>query len=74
MSDEYTRRTHRIRRLNELVVELAENLCVPVVSYSRPQVRECFAYLGTVNKDQIATAIAKHIPQFGRFLPPPRKT
>jgi hypothetical protein len=36
-------------------------------------VRQQFAYLGSVTKDAIAMAIAKHIPAFERFLPRPRK-
>ncbi len=73
MLDPYTRRSHRIRRLNALIIELAEDMCVALVSYSRGEVRKCFAYLGAVNKDRIAAAIARHIPEFERFLPPPRK-
>src|SRR5437016_1338421 len=28
-----TRRTHRIRRLNDEIAELAENFCIPVLTY-----------------------------------------
>jgi hypothetical protein len=68
-----TDRPHRIRRLNETIAETAEEYGFPVLSFSRAEVREHFAYLGSVTKDTIAAAIAKHIPAFERFLPPPRK-
>jgi hypothetical protein len=68
-----TDRPHRIRRLNETIAETAEGYGFPVLSFSRAEVREHFAYLGSVTKDTIAAAIAKHIPAFERFLPPPRK-
>jgi hypothetical protein len=72
-SERGTRRTHRIRRLNEDIAEHAEGFCVPIVTYSRTQVRRCFLYLGAVTKDTVAAEIAKNIPAFERFLPPPRK-
>jgi len=68
-----TDRPHRIRRLNETIAETAEKHGFPVSSFSRAEVREHFAYLGSVTKDTIAAAIAKHIPALERFLPPPRK-
>jgi hypothetical protein len=73
MLDPRTRRTHRIRRLNESIIELAEELCIVLASYSREEVRRCFEYIGPVNKDRIAAAIAKHIPELERFVPPRRK-
>jgi hypothetical protein len=48
-------------------------LRTPVVFISRNEVDRHFAYLGRVTKDTIAAAVAKHIPAFERFLPPPRK-
>ena len=74
MSERGTHRPHRIRHLNEAVVELAEKYGFPVLFFSRAEVRQCFAYLGAVTKDTIAGGIAKHIPAFERFLPPLRKT
>ena len=73
MSERGTHRPHRIRHLNEAVVEIAERYGFPVLFLSRAEVRQCFAYMGAVTKDTIAAAIAKHIPAFERFLPPPRK-
>jgi hypothetical protein len=74
MSEGGTHRPHRIRRLNEAIVEIAERYGLPVLFFSRAEVRQCFAYLGAVTKDTIAGGIAKRIPAFERFLPPPRKT
>ena len=74
MSERGTHRPHRIRHLNEAIAELAEKYGFPVLFLSRTEVRQCFAYLGAVTKDTIAGGIAKHIPAFERFLPPPRKT
>jgi hypothetical protein len=68
-----THRPHRIRRLNEAIAEAAEQYGFPVSSFSRAEVREHFAYLGSVTKDTIAAEVAKLIPAFERFLPPPRK-
>jgi hypothetical protein len=68
-----THRPHRIRHLNEAVAETAERYGLQVLSFSRAEVREHFAYLGSVTKDTIAAAIAKRIPAFERFVPPPRK-
>jgi hypothetical protein len=68
-----THRPHRIRHLNEAIAEAAEQYGFPIVFISRAEVRQHFAYLGRVTKDTIAAAIAKHIPAFDRFLPPPRK-
>jgi len=73
MSQAGTHRPHRIRSLNEAITNVAERYGLPTVFVSRSEVRQRFAHLGSVTKDTIASAIAKHIPAFGRFLPPPRK-
>src|SRR6266536_5529454 len=72
-SERGTLRARRIRHLNEAIGTLAETQGIPVVAYSRAQVRACFAALGSPTKAGIAEAIAKHIPAFDRFLPPRRK-
>jgi hypothetical protein len=66
-------RPPRIRRLNEAIVQLAKRYTLQTVFFTRTEVRQQFAYLGTVTKDAVAMAIAKHIPAFERFLPSPRK-
>ena len=73
MSSTGTRRAHRLRELNADIRELAEERGIPVFAYSREQVREAFAPFGLTTKHFIAETIAKHIPAFDRYLPPPRK-
>lgn len=73
MSPTGTRRAYRLRELNAGIGELAEERGIPVFAYSRAQVREAFEPLGLTSKHFIAEMIAKHIPAFDRYLPPPRK-
>jgi hypothetical protein len=74
MSPTGTHRPYRIRRLNKAIAEVAKQYSFPVAFFSRAEVHQQFAYLGSVTKDAIAAAIAKHIPAFERFLPQPRKS
>jgi hypothetical protein len=60
-------------KLNEAIAGLASSRGIPVHAYSRDEVRNMFGYLGAPNKHTIAEAIAKHIPAFERYVPPPRK-
>jgi hypothetical protein len=73
MSPTGTHRPHRIRHFNEAIARIAERYGLPTALISRSDVRRRFAYLGSVTKDTIAAAIAKHIPDLKYFLPPPRK-
>ena len=73
MSHTGTHRPHSIRRINEAIVETAKGYTLPVIFFSRTEVRRTFAYLGSVTKDTIAAAIAKRIPAIEYFLPRPRK-
>jgi hypothetical protein len=68
-----TDRAPRINRLNAAVATLGEGRGMPVYSYSREVVLSAFGYLGAANKQSIAEAIAKHLPVFERYIPPPRK-
>lgn len=68
-----TRRAYRLMELNAGIGELAEDWGIPVYRYSRAQVREAFEPFGLTGKHFIAETIAKHIPAFDRYLPPPRK-
>jgi hypothetical protein len=68
-----TPRAGRIRKLNEAVAKLAEKLQIPFRAYSRADVLEAFGPFGVRNKHEIAEVIAKHIPAFQRYVPPPRK-
>jgi hypothetical protein len=63
MSPEGTRRSRRIRELNDAIAEYAETYGIPVFTYSREQVRWCFQQFGLVTKYGIAESIAKHIPE-----------
>lgn len=74
MSESGTHRPHRIRRLNESIAGAARDAGISISSFSRAEIRQHFAYVGSSNtKDAIAQTIAKHIPAFERFLPKPRK-
>jgi hypothetical protein len=68
-----TRRARRIRNLNASIGELAESVGIPTIAYSRIEVLNAFASVAPRNKHDLAEAIAKHIPAFDRYLPPPRK-
>src|SRR5690349_16801738 len=68
-----TRRARRITELNAAIAGLAKDRDIPVYAYSRDQVRSAFGYVGYLNKQIVAELIAKHIPAFERYVPPPRK-
>lgn len=70
---EGTRRTQRISDLNEDIVELAAIREIPACAYSRADVLAAFSEFGVESKRDLALVIAKHIPAFERYLPPPRK-
>src|SRR5215470_7711482 len=50
MSHKGTDPPHGIRRLNEAIAEAAKQYAFPVFFFSRSQVRQNFAYLGSVTK------------------------
>ncbi len=68
-----TRRAPRITELNAAIAELAAARGLAVYTYSREKVREAFWNCGATTKQALAEIIAKHIPAFERYLPPPRK-
>lgn len=68
-----SRRSERLRTLNDAVAELAETRGVPIRSHSRAEVRDEFAHIGAHTKAAIADAISTRIPALGYHLPPPRK-
>jgi len=68
-----TRRARRVTKLNADIAELGESRGIPVYAYTREDVCSAFNYFGAVNKQIIAEAIAKHVPAFERYVPPPRK-
>jgi hypothetical protein len=69
-----TRRARRVTNLNTAIAELGEGRGIPVYTYTRRDVRLAFAYLGPANKQIIAEVIAKHVPAFERYVPPPRRS
>jgi hypothetical protein len=46
---------------------------IPVYTYSRRDVEDAFEPYGANNKQEIAELIARNIPAFERYVPPPRK-
>ena len=68
-----TRRAMRIRRLSLAIVSLANDQAIALHRLSRREVKRCFARFGARTHFEIAMAIAKRIPAYERFLPPPRK-
>jgi hypothetical protein len=68
-----TRRVHRVRRLNLAITKLAEKLAVEVSTFARREIMQAFANVEVGTKRQLAEAIANHIPEFERYLPPVRK-
>ncbi|QHP67439.1 hypothetical protein EI171_08360 [Bradyrhizobium sp. LCT2] len=72
-SEQGTQRARRIRNLNTSIVKLANDRGIRVFAYSREQVRRAFEGYGCPNKHSLAELIAKHIPAFQQYVPPPRK-
>lgn len=72
-SEQGTVRARWIGKLNASIAALAIDRDVLVFSYSRDQVRSAFASSGCPNKQALAELLAKHIPAFEQYVPPPRK-
>lgn len=68
-----TERARRIRNLNASIVKLASDRGIRVFAYSRDHVRQAFEGYGCPNKQSLAELIAKHIPAFHQYVPPPRR-
>lgn len=68
-----SRRARRIRNLHESFTSWAEAQGVVVYQYTRRHIRKTFAGLGAATKDEIAAAIARHVPALDRWQPPPRR-
>lgn len=67
------RRATRIRRLSQSIDSLANDQAISLARLSRREVKRCFERFGARTHYEIAMAIAKRIPAYERFLPPPRK-
>jgi Holliday junction resolvasome RuvABC endonuclease subunit len=72
-SPQGTQRARRITKLNGAIAQLSEARTIPLFRYSRLHVLEAFRAYGMPNKHELAEIIAKHIPAFERYVPPPRK-
>ncbi|MEY9604306.1 hypothetical protein ABIF74_008998 [Bradyrhizobium japonicum] len=72
-STQGTERARWIGNLNASIAALAKVRDIPIFAYSRDQVRDAFARYGCPNKQSLAELIAKHIPAFEQYVPPPRK-
>lgn len=72
-SEHGTQRARWITTLNASIRVLAKDRDIPVSAYSRDQVRNTFERYECPNKHSLAELIAKHIPAFERYVPPPRK-
>jgi len=68
-----SRRAARIQRLSRSILTLANDQAVSLHLFSRRDIRRCFERFGAATRFEIAMAIAKRIPAYERFLPPPRK-
>jgi hypothetical protein len=68
-----TRRATRLMAVNNAVEAAAHQRSIAVFKYSRAEVYSCFASWGFGNKQALAELIAKHIPAFEQYVPPPRK-
>src|SRR5262249_25604261 len=71
--DSSTRETPRVANLNAAIRELADHRGIQMCAYSRGEVRSVFKQHDCPNKQIVAEHIAKHIPAFERYVPPPRK-
>ena len=71
--DPRSRRSKRVSDLIEKMARLAKEKSVPVVRYPRNDVLAIFHRVGARNKDDIAAAIAKKLPELAPRVPPRRR-
>jgi hypothetical protein len=72
-SDRESRRTSRIRRLYQSVIQLATANAIDVHGIEKVAIKRAFGSVGAVTKYEIAQAIAIQIPAFATRLPRARK-
>jgi hypothetical protein len=70
---EGSRRNARIRRLSRKMVELARKKGIKAAVYPHSEIVATFVPEAARTRYEIATAIAKRIPDFEHLLPPKRK-
>lgn len=68
-----TERAPWISNLNAAIAAFAKDRDIPILAYSRDQVQGMFEPYGCPNKQSRAELIAKHIPAFEQYVPPPPK-
>lgn len=67
------RRAARIRELVPALRRLARRRGLRTAAVPRTEVRALFAPLGARNKDAVAAAVCRQLPELEPWLPPPRK-
>ncbi|KGJ65556.1 hypothetical protein BJA5080_02202 [Bradyrhizobium diazoefficiens SEMIA 5080] len=72
-SEQGTERAPWICTLNASIAAIAEDRDISIFAFSRDEVRTVFERYGCANKHALAELIAKHIPAFEQYVPPPRK-
>ena len=68
-----SRRSDRVKALLDKVAELARSQKVKVVRHSRSDMLAVFYRMEAENKDEIAAAVAKLVPELEPRLPPQRR-
>jgi Holliday junction resolvasome RuvABC endonuclease subunit len=66
-------RSERVRRLCLAVVSLAAERGAEVQAFKRGELQTCFAAVGAKTREDIAEAVARHLPALRKHLPSRRK-
>ncbi len=64
--------SRRLQTVSDEIATLANRFAVPVRTYSRDEIKRCFAKYGAKTKDDIARVIAHLMPELEQHLPPVR--
>jgi hypothetical protein len=72
-SGTHGRRAKRVQRLQRLIKNHATAQVIDVFSYTRKDIKACFADVGAVTRYEIAQSIASQIAAFSKRLPPVRQ-
>lgn len=66
-------RADRIARLGRAITALAADRGIEVSVFTRGEVKACFARIGAISRQQIAEAVARHLPPLAHRVPKPRR-
>jgi Holliday junction resolvasome RuvABC endonuclease subunit len=66
-------RATRIERLGRAIVSLAASENIDVEIFTRGEVKAHFSRLGAITRQEVAEAIARHIPALSHRVPRPRR-